>query len=62
MKATFQRQIDFLQENLDKQISVNRETRDKLMRDSSKMIEEERIRTRKVHEEEIKRLKDMFEW
>jgi len=40
MKANFQKQVDFLQENLDKQIMINRQTREKIIQDSSKMIEE----------------------
>ena len=51
MKNTYQKQVDFLQDNLERQIAVNRETRDKLMSQTSRMIEEERGRTKKVHDE-----------
>jgi hypothetical protein len=40
MRSNFQRQVDFLQENLDKQIAINRETREKVMQDASRMIED----------------------
>jgi hypothetical protein len=60
MKANYQRQNEFLQENLDKQITENRELRERFLKETGKMIDDERLRAKRMHEEEVLRLKDMF--
>lgn len=57
IRKAYEKQISFLQSNLDAEMEQNRQTRDKIIRESNKMIDEERLRTKKLHEEELKRLK-----
>jgi hypothetical protein len=40
MRANYQKQTNFLQESLDKQISENRELREKFLKEASQMIDE----------------------
>jgi hypothetical protein len=51
-----------LQRNLDEQIRSNKESQEKVMREANSLIENERARMRQIHEEEIRRVKEMGEW
>jgi hypothetical protein len=62
LKGTYQGQIEHLQQCLDKQIAENRTMRETFMLETNRLIEQERGRSTKIHEEEVSRLKDMFGW
>ena len=59
MKRNYQKHIDTLQKNLQEQIKSNKDSRDRLMKEVNTMIESERKRMTKIHDEEIDRLKKM---
>ena len=54
--------MNYLQESLDKQITIGQETRERLMNEANSMIEEERKRLNRIHEEEVKRIKEINDW
>jgi hypothetical protein len=51
------KEIQILQQTIDNQMVVNRETRQKIINDANKMIEDERDRIKKIHHEEMQRVK-----
>lgn len=51
MKKNYQKHIDLLQSNLEEQIKSNKEVREKLMKETNLIIENERSRLKRVHED-----------
>ena len=62
MKKNYQKHIESLQKNLDEQLKANKESRDRLMKEVNQLIDSERSRLGKIHQEEIDRVKQMNEW
>ena len=62
MKRNYEKHVETLQKNLDEQIRINKQTRDRVMNEANSMIENERNRLQKIHDEELSRVKQMSEW
>ena len=62
MKRNYEKHVETLQKNLDEQIRINKQTRDRVMNEANSMIENERNRLQKIHDEELNRVKQMSEW
>lgn len=62
MKRNYEKHVETLQKNLDEQIRINKQTRDRVMNEANSMIENERNRLQKIHDEELSRVKQISEW